>query len=457
MSKSKSNVDRNEILEKLAESFIYGNLGLFIGAGMSMDIMNDEWDTKALSWKELINTCAKNFEIDLKSEIKTEGLSYPDIASSLAKIIAENEDITYSAAVKRLKQNIADLTSWYPNKENREDYSKILNKINPNWIITTNYDSIIECLLPDRSISLSPNDQLISPKEIVPIYHLHGVRSNPDSIIITQEDYISLFRPNQYRQQKLALTIKESTTLIIGYGLGDVNVLTALDWTKNVYREQRITYPQDVIQLIKTEIPEFNGYKDHNGITILEFNDLKTILKEIIDFLEIKLEEHNKDQEEIEKIYQEIKSPDEDLVKKFIDDKTYRTNLIKQISENNIQLISGFMELFSKSMEKTWERAQPKNAFFAYDQNLKIHIDILSQIGLEHMPPILLEAIVYQLSRISYFIGDKLGESKAAYKTWNKHNQDIPLETRNEILNICKANNYSFLPSLIRKSIKKKK
>ncbi len=51
---------------------------------------------------------------------------------------------------------------------------------------------------------------------------MHGIRTSPNSIIISQEDYISLFRPNQYRQQKLSLSIKESTTLIIGYGLGDV-------------------------------------------------------------------------------------------------------------------------------------------------------------------------------------------------------------------------------------------
>jgi len=48
--------------------------------------------------------------------------------------------------------------------------------------------------------------------------------------IIVQEDYVGQFRPTEYRQIKMALMIKESTMLIIGYGLGDVNVLTALDW-----------------------------------------------------------------------------------------------------------------------------------------------------------------------------------------------------------------------------------
>src|SRR5690606_37386099 len=182
------------------------------------------------------------------------------------------------------------LTSWYPEKQQRETYGKILRDIAPGWIITTNYDLIIECLLTGKCLSLGPSDQLISPQNLIPIYHLHGIRTNPDSIIISQEDYISLFRPNQYRQQKLSLSIKESTTLIIGYGLGDVNVLTAVDWTKNVYSNQRINYPHEIIQLLFTDNPKGEPYRDRNDILIIEFKDLKTILTEIAELI---LEERN--------------------------------------------------------------------------------------------------------------------------------------------------------------------
>ena len=77
------------------------------------------------------------------------------------------------------------------------------------------------------------------------------------------------------------MSIKESTTLIIGYGLGDVNVLTAVDWTKNVYSNQRINYPHDIIQLLYRTDPIDIPYRDRNEILILEFNDLQEILEEI--------------------------------------------------------------------------------------------------------------------------------------------------------------------------------
>ncbi len=156
--------------------------------------------------------------------------------------LLQKKCVSFNASLQELKQEIAALTSWYPTDEQREKYSKYLEAFEPSWIVTTNYDLVIETLLTGRSTALGPNDPLSAPKGVVPVFHLHGVRTNPEEIIIAQEDYITLFRPGEYRQMKLALTIKESTTLLLGYALGDVNVLTALDWSRNVFLERgRIT------------------------------------------------------------------------------------------------------------------------------------------------------------------------------------------------------------------------
>ena len=162
--KKEPEITREDVIQKISESSIYGNLGLFIGAGMSMAILNDDWNKIALSWKELIFTCASNFGIDLKEEVGIEGLSYPEIATQIAKIVSEKDGIEYRTAIKKLKDEIADLTCWYPENEKRIVFSQILKEIDPNWIITTNYDLIIECLLTGKCHSLGPDDQLISPQ-----------------------------------------------------------------------------------------------------------------------------------------------------------------------------------------------------------------------------------------------------------------------------------------------------
>jgi hypothetical protein len=452
MAKKDTNkITREEALKLISKSSIYGNLGLFIGAGMSMAILNDDWNKVALSWKELIFQCAEEFEINLKEDIKTEGLSYPEIASEIAKLISKKESCDYNVAVKKLKEKIAALTCWYPEKEQRNIFGEIIKNIDPDWIITTNYDLIIECLLSGKCLSLGPNDQLISPQNLIPIYHLHGIRTNPSSIIISQEDYISLFRPNQYRQQKLSLSIKESTTLIVGYGLGDVNVLTAVDWTKNVYVNQRINYPHDIIQLLYTENPAPEPYRDRNEILIIEFKDLKTILNEIADLVISEKEIDKINNEKLHELNSIFQNPSEDDVVNFIDDEDFRKSIIDAISKNDSKLISGFLELFSKSMDETWERARPKNAFHAYNQNLIILLDILENIELQKIPPALLESIAYNLDHLSYYVGPLMGESRAAYRTWNNRKDNIPEDTKIEIINIAKARNYYRIDKLWRK------
>lgn len=124
MSLSKEIITRNDALKKISKSTIYGNLGLFIGAGMSMAILNNDWNKIALSWKELIYKCAEEFGINITLEISTEGISFPEIASEIAKLISKNENIEYTIAVTKLKEKISNLTCWYP-ETTKEKYTVV--------------------------------------------------------------------------------------------------------------------------------------------------------------------------------------------------------------------------------------------------------------------------------------------------------------------------------------------
>ena len=223
--------------------------------------------TVALSWGELLEKACQKMEVDYAS-IGKDGVDYPHIASSIVNSYALANGTDFQTASAKLKQEAAGLTAWYPDKARRDTFSTYLKQVKPAWIMTTNYDMILESLLTGRSISLGPNDQLSSPAGTIPIFHLHGVRSNPSDIIITRKDYVTLSRPTEYRQIKLALTVRESTTLILGYGMGDVNVLTALDWSRNVYKSESSSYPNEVIQIVYCKSPKTNPFRDHNSIVI---------------------------------------------------------------------------------------------------------------------------------------------------------------------------------------------
>ncbi len=440
---------RKKVLEDLASSSIYGNLGVFAGAGVSMAIMNDGWDNIALSWGQLLEKASSKFDIDFNSEISSFGFSYPELATKLCKKIAEKEDIKYDTAVNKLKEKLAELTSWYPDKEKREEYFELFNALNPSWIITTNYDLILETVLTGRSISLGPDNQLSAPRGFIPVYHLHGTRTNPSSIIITQEDYISLFRPNEYRHIKLPLTIKESTTLILGYGLGDINVLTALDWSKNVYEKLKSNHPDSLVQVLRKEKPQSTPYLDNNNITIIETKELNAFLnelKEVIQKMHKSETEKSKDLKEFEEF---LKNPDETELAKFIDDKKYRIDIIELLSDFKDYLISGFLEYFSKVIELLWKRAEPNGAFHAYAQQVNVFLDILINSKISNMPPALIEMVAYNLNQVGSYIGLSYGESHEAHRLWNRLKGDIPKDTIKELRNIALSHDFYKLRKLL--------
>src|SRR5690606_19301439 len=160
-----------------------------------------------------------------------------------------------------------------------------------------------------------------------------GVRTNPKSLVITQEDYVRLFRPNEYRQQKLPLLLKESTTIFIGYGLGDFNVLTALDWVRNVYPDlnENKTYPNKVIQLLKSSKPQTQPYEMHNGVFVLEFNNLEEILIEISQWVEDELVIQKDKDKELAEYNQYFTNGEEGFVHSFLNERDFRESVLNLV------------------------------------------------------------------------------------------------------------------------------
>ncbi len=429
---------KSEVFEKIADSSIFGNLGLFLGSGFSVAILNSPTKKVALSWPELIYKCAQELKIDLK-DIHKEGISYPEIATQICKKYAEQKSFTYQKAVKIIKELIAALTSWYPEEFQRIEYENYLKAIDPSWIITTNYDLVIESILTGKAYSLAPSNQLIAPKDFIPVYHLHGIRTTPSSIIFTNEDYIALFRPNQYRQQKLILTIRESLTLLIGYNLADFNVLSAVDWSKNVFDDQK---KNDIIQFSYAINPKKEPYIDVNGMIILEFDSLPALLEELSVYIEEKRVLFIEKRAELKEVNQLLQNPTHEAVEKFIQDDTFRNKIIDLLKENDNYLISGFLVLFSKSMDESWKSSKRN-----YDGNLKILFALLENLSINSIPPALIESILYNFNRVAYY----LNSSNPHSTEWLARINKLPKETKIELRNIANARSYRKIGNLLKK------
>ncbi|RIW21771.1 SIR2 family protein, partial [Bacillus velezensis] len=348
---------------------------MFIGAGFSKAAIGDDFPP-ALGWFELIKEASGEFEIEFPNDEELIGVSLPELATLICKRLAIKRSIDYVEAKRIFKKEICNLSNWLPSEERTLEFREIFDILSPSWIVTTNYDLVLETILTGKSKSLSPMNYLSAPKSIVPIYHLHGTRLDSESIIITQEDYIPLFRPNEYRQAKLAMTIRESTTLILGYGLGDVNVLSAVDWSKNIYTEEN-EYPYEIIQALWTSSPKEEAYRDENGNVIIEISDLEKFLNELIVFIVAKQEDYDNKLAQLNKLIGKLKGGNEEFVQSFIDNREVRLKLIDVLSRFEHHMISPYIQFLTVCISKVWEKTSENGAFKMYDKYLTIILDIV--------------------------------------------------------------------------------
>lgn len=438
---------REEVIHYIASSSIYGNLCLFVGAGFSKELVGNE----ALSWGQLLEKAADLLEIEFDfSDKKLIGTGYPEIASLISRKHCDSKGISLKESISLLKEKVAELTCWYPNDEKKKLYASHIDLLDPAWVVTTNYDLVIESLLPGRSVTIGPDQPLVFPKGRTPVYHLHGVRTYPEKIVLCREDYTALFRPNEYRQIKLALTLKESTTLLLGYGLGDDNVLTAFDWSRHVFDEEVKTYPSEVIQVIRMSKPKAQPYRGHNGALIIETSDLESFFSELMPCVKKSYENNELTNKKLDSIRQQlVKSPEASIVK-FIDDPVFREVTLSVINNSRYApLIDGFIPFLDKCVDKTFERSLPNGAFEGYGQGLVLVLDILKAFGDSNMPPALFHTIANAFHRQTPYIGMKIGQSHKAGRIWNSTRSKLPVEQLRELKNYAHSKGWGDMVELL--------
>jgi hypothetical protein len=450
MDKLSDTPTRDEVLSFIFASSTYGNLGLFVGSGFSKAVLNGDEEI-ALSWGELLKEAAKKIGVDY-SNVEKMGMSFPEIATALCHAHFEAKGCDFDKSRRTLKHKIAEMTAWFPSQAQRSEYSKYLDSLAPAWIVTTNYDQVLECLLSGRAISIGPNDPLSHPMNLVPIFHLHGVRTNPEEIIITQGDYIKLFRPSEYRQLRLALMLKESTTLLLGYALGDVNVLTALDWSKNVFDRKQGKYPHEVIQvLFQPKLAKNEPYRSKDGVVILETSKISAFFREYETVATKLREQEAEKQNGLLQMESTLRSGEPDLISAFIDESDFRQGILKFISSFNVDLIAAFEEFLEKCFKETRRRSGKMGDFQAYADDLSITLYLLTAFSFSDFPTALFPVASRNLDRLAKFIGRERGCSWAAYNVWERRKIELSEEIIGELQVISQQYQLGNLRSLLAK------
>ena len=135
------------------------------------------------------------------------------------KITTPTAVLRYQIAEELKKLDINNIDSKY------NDEIKLLQHINIDGIITTNWDDILEQLFPKYMKLVGQEDLLTMHSYCIgEIYKIHGCIHQPATMILTDEDYSNFSKKNTYLAAKLITIFLEHPIIFLGYSISDPNI-----------------------------------------------------------------------------------------------------------------------------------------------------------------------------------------------------------------------------------------
>lgn len=433
--------ERENLLERVANAALFGSLGLFVGSGFSKALTNGN----APSFKELLEQVCADLGIvwDFDDPDRVRGRSYPSLAQEMCAQMYDAAEVRWNRnaiefAASKFKRAVAFRCELSPDPELATRYRDVLRSIPIQWIATTNYDFLLEHVV-DNHTTLLPSDIFNPRYDRVPIYHLHGHRRQPESIVVSQSDYVSLLGPLEYAQLRLVVALTESATVMLGYSLGDINVQTAMEWSRRFRAERKLGYALHqglVVQVaFKRESPREEPYLGPAGQVVVETASIADFLEELSAAIDECRESHSSNVDAIARALDERWSPSN-----LVSDPGAFHRFVSMLQLfPKCYVIQRVIEVLDEALQSVWQKSQEPLAFEYYDEYLKMLLKILERVSFDNLHPSLCHYLAERLGDVSYYLEpdpDRTmhsGQGFAASRTWQTKVNSIPDETLNEL------------------------
>lgn len=207
--------------KNLQKKYCNGSIIPFIGAGLSQPLGMPSW--RALldsAYSELVPYNRKLQQSQFQSLMEQH--KYIEAASILQSHCDNFKEIISNI----FAETAAEKSSWEDRDNNYKDlaWGRMFS-----CFLTTNYDDCLEYFLREsvHSSNLSdPNlnlQDVFHNKHIRHIIHMHGTYTDPNSIVLSSEDYTAYYKEDVFKGKFTALGITKSF-LFLGFSLQDKKV-----------------------------------------------------------------------------------------------------------------------------------------------------------------------------------------------------------------------------------------
>ena len=223
---------------------------LFVGAGLSRRYLGLE------NWEGLLRYLAQRisdneFAFEMYNSIAESSTVEVGLYQKIAELIGNDfskkwfiEDKfkeireEYRDDIKNkvlpIKIEIAKYTkdnslSFVEEQINELELLKKVGKKSIAGVITTNYDLLLENILPEYKSYIGQEELIFSQLQgIGEIYKIHGCCTKPSSIVINEDDYKEFEDKNAYLASKILTLFLEHPIIFIGYSIEDENIRNIL-------------------------------------------------------------------------------------------------------------------------------------------------------------------------------------------------------------------------------------
>lgn len=249
------------------------------------------WYLGAENWEELLKRFCELID-DNYTKIRSQANgNLMKIASILAQSYSDkwwdsdikgDKDDIYSEHLLKMDSPIkVEISDYLKNihKNIQDEYQaeiELLASSKIDGVITTNWDLFLESIFNEFSIFVG-QDGLFSSRNhgIAEIYKIHGCSSEPNSLILTSEDYDLFRKKNPYLSSKLLTVFIEHPIIFLGYSLTDPHILEILE-------EIVQCFPESKMDALKENIIFVEWSADANEPVLTESIILKTLPVKLI-------------------------------------------------------------------------------------------------------------------------------------------------------------------------------
>lgn len=267
-----------ELINLIREKAENNKLIIFVGAGVSQNVDGMP------SWYSLVNAMAnaigyskcdscrhKDDYCEKECKLKDE-YSNDEFLKIPQYVYNQSPELYNKILAEQIKEVFVDAP-----------LSKLIFKINPAHIITTNYDTLLEMSTSDLreqyQVIVTDRDLLDTTKNKY-IIKMHGDLHDISTIVLKEQDYLNYSQERVLIELFIKSLLTDHTVLFLGYSLNDYNIKQIISWLNHM-RSQN-----DALKGVKVGYIVFDEdcinerqktYFENNSIGIINIHNMPNV------------------------------------------------------------------------------------------------------------------------------------------------------------------------------------